>query len=117
MPNNQERIIGGKKEVKKVQYLSHFWREVAARQWNADGEVVCALCPDVWPVMLDHNLELDHKVPQSRGGKTTLENCWLVCPTCNKIKGNNPREHEWKKACRKAWEQRNALRQQIVGAL
>ena len=118
MADDQEPLIGGSQELRKIGgYLSPFWRKIAKRQWDADGLIKCALCPDVWPVTLEHNLELDHIVPQSRGGKTTLENCWLVCPTCNKIKGNNPRQHEWERDCRKAWERRMAARQQTEGLL
>lgn len=37
----------------------------------------CSKTPD-WP-----GLSLSHDVPLARGGKTTLENCRLLCPRCH----------------------------------
>ena len=36
---------------------------------------------------MDH-LEIDHTMPWSLGGLTTLFNCMALCPVCNKIKSN-----------------------------
>jgi hypothetical protein len=33
--------------------------------------------------------EADHKIPWSKGGKTTVENGQVACPECNKVKSNN----------------------------
>lgn len=54
------------------------------------GKIVCALCDEAWPEHLEHNLEIDHKVPVSSGGKDEMDNYQLVCPACNKIKGEKP---------------------------
>nr|WP_245248176.1 HNH endonuclease signature motif containing protein [Methanobacterium petrolearium] len=32
--------------------------------------------------------EIDHVIPWSEGGTTTVNNGQLVCPTCNRSKGN-----------------------------
>ena len=55
--------------------------------------------------------EVEHVIPTSRGGKTTLANLALACPACNRYKANrveaidpvteqlsplyNPRTQEW----------------------
>lgn len=33
------------------------------------------------------NLSVDHVVPESKGGPTTLDNCRTLCSTCNSRKG------------------------------
>ena len=56
-------------------------------------------------------MEIEHIVPESRGGPTTEENLWLACAICNRHKGRrttvkdpasgqqvslfNPRQQEW----------------------
>jgi hypothetical protein len=32
-------------------------------------------------------MELDHLIPESRGGRTVRSNLWLACPQCNGYKG------------------------------
>ena len=53
-------------------------------------EGLCAGCRGDFPFKL---FEVDHKVPQSRGGTDHLENLQLLCSSCNRIKGN--RTQEW----------------------
>jgi site-specific DNA-methyltransferase (adenine-specific) len=38
-------------------------------------------------------LEVDHIIPQSKGGADHLENLQLLCFSCNRIKGNRPQEY------------------------
>ena len=38
------------------------------------------------------NFEVDHVIPQSRGGADHLENLQLLCGHCNRTKGNRPQE-------------------------
>ncbi len=33
-------------------------------------------------------MEIDHYVPESRGGRTTEENLWLACSLCNRHKAH-----------------------------
>ena len=39
-------------------------------------------------IPMDGNFEVDHVIAWSRGGLTTLGNSQLLCPTCNRRKGN-----------------------------
>jgi 5-methylcytosine-specific restriction endonuclease McrA len=49
------------------------------------GEVqTCAYCQE--PVAVK-NLSVDHKQPRSRGGADAKENIWLICVSCNYMKG------------------------------
>ena len=36
--------------------------------------------------------EVDHVIPRARGGADHLENLQLLCPNCNRIKGDRPQE-------------------------
>jgi len=47
----------------------------------------CQYCGRNFP---SSELNLDHVVPRSRGGKTTWENIVCSCVPCNKRKGGNP---------------------------
>ncbi|WP_236881156.1 RNA-guided endonuclease IscB, partial [Clostridioides difficile] len=42
----------------------------------------------------DHQLEIEHKYPKSRGGSNSIRNLTLACRTCNQEKGNNTLD-EW----------------------
>ena len=56
----------------------------------AQQEGLCAGCRGDFPFKL---VEVDHKVPQSRGGTDHLENLQLLCSSCNRIKGDRPQEY------------------------
>lgn len=47
----------------------------------------CALCGDSPALTRGCVLEIDHVVPWSRGGRTTLENLRTLCRPCNRGKG------------------------------
>ena len=53
-------------------------------------EGLCNGCKGDFPFKL---YEVDHMVPQSKGGTGHLENLQLLCGSCNKIKGNRPQEY------------------------
>lgn len=47
------------------------------------------LCPDCKKEFSFDELEIDHKHPWSKGGKTEIRNAQLLCKDCNKRKSNN----------------------------
>jgi len=53
-------------------------------------EGVCNGCRMDFPYKI---FEVDHVIPQSRGGTDHIENLQLLCPSCNRIKGNRPQEY------------------------
>ena len=53
-----------------------------------DGNT-CQYCGGTFP---SSELNLDHVIPRSKGGKTSWENIVCSCLTCNKMKGGNPPE-------------------------
>ena len=53
-------------------------------------EGVCNGCRTEFPFRI---MEVDHVIPQSRGGTDHLENLQLLCPSCNRIKGDRPMEY------------------------
>ena len=53
-------------------------------------EGVCNGCRTEFPFRI---FEVDHVIPQSRGGTDHIENLQLLCPSCNRIKGDRPMEY------------------------
>jgi len=87
-------------------------REIVMTEYNN----ACAVCG-----CADHrSLQIDHVVPQSKGGVDTVDNLQVLCYVCNtQIKGNidtprmKPRRREFD--CRK-WERaRRAFQAEISG--
>ena len=78
-PNRPSRLARGA----RWQGLSRKWfkRELARRQG-----LVCARCGREEP---RKNLVMDHVIPWSKGGPTTLENLQLLCDPCDKAKGTS----------------------------
>ena len=50
----------------------------------------CAGCAMDFPFKV---FEVDHVIPQSRGGSDHLDNLQLLCSHCNRIKGDRPQEY------------------------
>ena len=50
----------------------------------------CNGCRTEFPFRI---LEVDHIIPKSRGGTDHIENLQLLCPSCNRIKGDRPMEY------------------------
>lgn len=51
----------------------------------ASARGLCAYCRSAQELM-GVTFELDHIIPESAGGSTSLENLCLSCPTCNRFK-------------------------------
>ena len=43
--------------------------------------------------MEQRNLEIDHVIPESKGGPSTYDNYQLLCGNCNRVKGNRTQEY------------------------
>ena len=56
-------------------------KEVVDVVWRRDGGK-CVYCGST------ENLQLDHIIPFSKGGATTVENLQLLCQKCNLQKSN-----------------------------
>ena len=46
---------------------------------------VCPICGKTYRI---EEMEADHIIPWSKGGHTTIENCQMLCISCNREKGN-----------------------------
>lgn len=78
--------------------MSRGWRKKAAehrflkdRLIRRDG-AVCAICGE--PIATMHDITLDHVMPISRGGETTIDNLQLAHERCNRTKRDMTPE-EW----------------------
>lgn len=69
----------GKKETAQRQFIK--------RQLINSKGAVCALCGK--PITNMKECTIDHIVPISKGGLTTIENCQLAHFSCNQEKGND----------------------------
>lgn len=38
------------------------------------------------------NFTIDHEIPRAHGGTDAIENLWLLCGTCNSMKGTKSKE-------------------------
>jgi hypothetical protein len=63
-------------------------------------------------IVVGSPMEIDHLIPQSRGGRTEEKNLWLACSLCNDARGSrivaidpasgeiaplyNPRQQDWR---------------------
>lgn len=70
------------KEYRQELKERHFIR----KQLIAKNGAVCAICGQ--PIANMKDCTIDHIIPLSRGGLTTLENCQLAHRQCNIAKGN-----------------------------
>ena len=53
-------------------------------------EGICNGCRTEFPFRI---FEVDHIIPKSRGGTDHIDNLQLLCPSCNRIKGDRPQEY------------------------
>lgn len=53
------------------------------------GKATCKLCTDKTKLFSFNEMEADHAIPWSRGGKTTIDNCQMLCRACNNLKSNH----------------------------
>jgi hypothetical protein len=62
---------------------------VFQRQTKAGtGKATCPMCNDDTKLYTREEMEADHIIPWSKGGKTTLDNCQMLCRLHNGLKSN-----------------------------
>lgn len=70
------------------------WKRVsriAKRMAQAQGIERCMFCRcrlDYEVSLKPNSAEADHIIAHSRGGQDTLENCRVICRSCNQSRGN-----------------------------
>ncbi len=84
--SGKSRKIHRRRDIPKEE-----WRELKARhfickQLITKNGAVCAICGK--PIRDMKDCTIDHIIPLSHGGLTTLENCQLAHRRCNLAKGN-----------------------------
>ena len=83
------RMIGSKAKVKKPSRETSsesrsFPYSMKKRKYDQQGGC-CAHCGKHYPIS---QMDADHIVPYSKGGKTTWDNLQILCRHCNRSKGN-----------------------------
>lgn len=84
--------------------LRPVWAKVNSLNWKVEYEPYLALCEpncSCCGSTLDYGLgenntgkkdyetpSTDHIIPQSYGGTDTIENFWIICERCNRMKNN-----------------------------
>ena len=69
--------------------LRAFDEKTALEVYEAQGhKCVGANCPEHGRELDFRDMEADHIVPWSKGGKTVIENCQMLCRHCNRTKSN-----------------------------
>lgn len=53
---------------------------------NSDGHIKGVKCPHEKQKLDIEQMEADHIIPWSKGGKTEKENCQMLCVKCNRAK-------------------------------
>jgi len=67
--------------------LKRMSKREAKSNLYGDQQGNCAGCKGHFEA---HHFEVDHRIPKSKGGGDFYENYQLLCPSCNRIKGNRP---------------------------
>jgi 5-methylcytosine-specific restriction endonuclease McrA len=78
-----EHVLEGVFAQKDTRRL--FTEEQRRLIWHSTKPQTCCICSKElsWD-----RFQVDHFEPHSRGGRTSLENAKLICPSCNSRKGN-----------------------------
>lgn len=88
--------------------LRPVWAKVNSLNWKVDYDSYLRLCKKSCPCCkndLDYGLgknnhgkkdyetpSTDHIIPRSEGGTDDIENLWIICERCNRIKNNATKE-------------------------
>ncbi|STO97949.1 DUF262 domain-containing protein [Helicobacter canis] len=83
-------LSGDKKHLSLRAFSESVKRAVYERQGgvcaNSDGHIKGVKCPNEKQKLDIEQMEADHIVPWSKGGKTEKENCQMLCVKCNRAK-------------------------------
>lgn len=96
------------RQVCESKDLRVVWAYPNARKWNVDYDkflALCGICCANCGHKLDYGLgqnitdksmvatpSTDHIVPQSKGGPDSIDNFWIICMQCNKLKNDSTPE-------------------------
>ena len=73
-------LDGDEKHLNLRKFPQKIKRAIYERQQG-----ICKICGGHFDIK---QMEADHIIPWSKGGKTTLDNCQMLCKTCNRRKSN-----------------------------
>ena len=74
-------LLTGEEKHLNIRVFSNSMKQGAFERQNG----ICPLCEKVFEIS---DMEADHVIPWSKGGKTNEENCQMVCRPCNRRKSN-----------------------------
>lgn len=77
-----EFIFDGKEKHLQLRKFTESMKRTAYERQNG----VCPKCGDSYQFV---EMEGDHIIPWSKGGKTIATNCQMLCRTCNRLKSDN----------------------------
>lgn len=86
-----EYLLGGEDEkLEKVLSIRAFSPKMVRAAYERQ-KGVCPTCKKHFDI---ENMQVDHITPWSKGGRTTAENCQMLCAYCNQHKSNVRLIHE-----------------------
>ncbi|MCR2066422.1 HNH endonuclease family protein [Campylobacter helveticus] len=85
-------LSGDEKHLSLRAFSESVKRAVYERQGgvcaNSDGHIKGVKCPHENERLELEQMEADHRIPWSKGGKTEKENCQMLCVECNRAKSD-----------------------------
>ena len=82
--------VSKRKDVIPKKLREEVWIKSMGRVF--EGKCCTTWCTNTITVF---DFESGHNIPESKGGKTTLENLFPICSRCNKSMGNQHTFDEW----------------------
>lgn len=86
-----EYILSGKESCLNIRTFSDKDKFMAFNKqlFGTTGKATCIKCNDNTKLYDLNQMQADHIVPWSKGGKTVLDNCQMLCNYHNGVKSNN----------------------------
>jgi hypothetical protein len=81
-----EYVVKDAQRTFNAQQKDDLFNRVDSKNHIGNDKVVCQKCGKIEDY---HNMQVDHVIPWSYGGPTTLENAQFLCASCNASKNNN----------------------------